>query len=106
MERQARRGISCAVTSFNIDDPPDDGVTEPHGWLAVATASVYDSNPDTGGVLTPESAILAGVVMKTVEGRATASNEADAVLTAVKALLFQLHAEGHIVGGLRNPQQG
>lgn len=80
------------MSSFWVEDPPTDGVTEPHGWMAVATAHVYESHPDTGGNLTPDGAILAGVVMRTVDGRATASNEADAILAAVKGLLFELRA--------------
>lgn len=67
----------------------------PHEWMAVATAHVYDPNPDTGGILTPAGAILAGAVMKVVEGRSSASSEIEALSGALRALIFQLDALGY-----------
>ncbi len=90
-----RRGVTCQVTAFHIENPPDDGVKGPHDWMAIASAQVYNPNPETGGVLTPDTAVLAGAVMEVVHGRATAATQEDALVTAVKALLFQLEARGY-----------
>jgi hypothetical protein len=90
-----RRGVTCQVTAFHIEPPPDDGVKGPHEWMAIATAQVYNPNPDSGGVLTHETAVLAGAVMEVVHGRASAATQEDALVTAVKALLFQLEAKGY-----------
>jgi hypothetical protein len=90
-----RRGVTCQVTAFQIDNPPDDGVTGPHEWMAIATAQVYNPNPETGGVLTAEEAVLAGAVMEVIHGRARAATQEGAMVTALEALLFQLEAKGH-----------
>ena len=89
-----RRGITYSVTAFHLDDPPVHEVVGRHEWMAIATAHVYNPNPDTGGALDPETAILAGAVMEVVAGTAKAGNEEQAVLVALKALLFQLNAKG------------
>ena len=91
-----RRGVTCQVTAFHIDNPPDDGVKGPHEWMAIATAQVYNTSPDTGGLLTAETAVLAGAVMEVVHGRATASTQEDAMVTALKSLLFQMEARGYM----------
>jgi hypothetical protein len=91
-----RRGVTCQVTAFQIDSPPDDGVKGPHEWMAIASAHVYNPNPETGGRLTPETAVLAGAVMDVVHGRATAATQEDALVTAVRALLFQMEAKGYM----------
>ncbi len=93
-----RRSVTCQVTAFQIENPPDDGVKGPHEWMAIATAQVYNPHPETGGVLTPETAVLAGAVMEVVNGRATAATQEDALVTALKALLFQLSAKGFADG--------
>jgi hypothetical protein len=85
-----RMVTSCQITSFYISDPPFDGVTGPHQWMAIATAHVYDESPDTRGILSHDQAILAGAVMKVVEARTTANTEENAMKSVVGALLFQL----------------
>ena len=93
-----RRGITCEISAFHIDEPPYDGVTGPHEWMAIATAHVYNPNPDTGGILTPTDAILAGAVMEVLYGRATAATEGDAMSAALDALLFNVAAKGFANG--------
>jgi hypothetical protein len=92
-----RRGVTCQLTAFHIANPPDNGVYGPHEWMAIATAQVYNPNPERGGILTSETAILAGAVMEVIHGRATAATQEDALVTALKGLLFQMEAKGHSV---------
>lgn len=90
-----RRSITCQVTAFHVEAAPDDGVKGPHAWMAIATAQVFNRNPESGGILTPETAVLAGAVMEVVHGRATAGTQEGALVSAVRALLFQLDAKGY-----------
>ena len=89
-----KRGTVCEITSFRVENPPSDGVTGPHVWMAIATAHVYDANVDTKGVLTPAGAVLSGAVMRVIEGRVSAATEEEALVGALTALLFQLRATG------------
>jgi hypothetical protein len=94
MTNEAIPGITCQVTAYYLQDPPDDGVTGPHPWLAVATAHMYDPHPATGAALTPDGQILAGVTMRTFEGKTTALTQQQAVQSAVAALFARLEASG------------
>lgn len=95
---QVTKGKTVEVTSYQLDAPLSDGVHGPHDWLAIATAHRYEPNPDTGGILTPDQAILAGAVLEVVEGRATAASEEGAMLAAVRALVFQWTAKSERTG--------
>jgi folate-dependent phosphoribosylglycinamide formyltransferase PurN len=88
------RGTTCQVTSFFIEDAPTDSAFGQHPWMAIATAHVYDANVDTGGALTPEMAILAGEVMRTIHAKASSKTEAGAMTSAVRALLDALVGMG------------
>lgn len=72
-----------------------------HGsiWLAVATAHVYDADPNPG-LLTPETAILAGAVMKVVSGRGTGGTEASAIQSALDVLAIQVKSHKSAPGDL------
>jgi hypothetical protein len=91
------RGITCELTAFHIDNPPGDDVTGKQEWMAIATAHVYNPSPNTGGILTPETAILAGAVMEVIYGKSMASTQEGALVAALRALLFQLRAKGYSV---------
>ena len=85
---------SFHISVFSLSRTLDDGVSGPHDWLGVATSHTYDPEPDTGGVLTPEQAVLAGAVMVVAEGRATAATESEAAHAALRALFFQIESDG------------
>ena len=91
---QHKLGINCQITAFQVAQPPADPVRGSHEWLAIATAHVYNSDPGSKGVLTPETAVLAGAVLESVHGRASACTQGDAMRSALDALLFQLKAKG------------
>ena len=93
-----KRGMTYQVTAFRIDDPPQDGVTGPQPWMAVATAHVFDPRTEVKG-LTPAGVILSGEVMRIIDGKASAATEAAAVTAALQALLFQLKAKGFLEAG-------
>ena len=93
-KKVGKPGISCQVTAYYVDEPPSDGVTGPHSWLAIATAHLYDPEPDTGGRLNAATAILAGAVMRVFEARATAMTQRQAMQTAMASLLSQLEFSG------------
>jgi hypothetical protein len=92
----SQRGVTCQLTAFHVQDPPDDGVTGRHEWMAIASAQVYNASPDTGGILDAETAVLAGAVMEVVHGRATAVSQRAALIAALDSLLFALTAKGFI----------
>jgi hypothetical protein len=98
-----RRGMTYQVTAFCLDDPPQDGVTVPQPWMAVATAHVFDRHVKVNG-LTPAGVILSGEAMRIISGKASAASEAEAVEAALQALLFQLAAQGFF--GEKNPPAG
>lgn len=87
-------GLTCQVTAYYIEDPPSDGVTGPHPWLAIATAHMYDPEPDTGGRLNAETAILAGAVLRIFQARASAMTQPQAMEEAMSALFEQLQYSG------------
>lgn len=92
MKRKHKQGITCTVTAYQLDPPID---VDPFGrqeWIAVATAHRYHPNPDTGGLLTPEAAIIACEVVELVQGKGTAGTQEDAMRAAVGALVFQWDA--------------
>ena len=95
---QWQRGVTCQLTAFHVQDPPENGVTGPHEWLAIATAQVYNPSPDTGGALNAETAILAGAVMEVVHGRASAVSQTAALVAALDSLMFALTAKGFVRG--------
>jgi hypothetical protein len=83
-------GLTCQVTAYYVEDPPYDGVFGPHAWMAIATAHIYDPEPDTGGRLNAETAILAGAVMRTFHARSSAMTQKAAMEAAMAGLLEQL----------------
>jgi hypothetical protein len=66
--------------------------------MAVATAHFYDPNADGDGALTPEAAILAGEVMRTVSAKVSAQTEAAAIVGAVRSLMDTLEGMGFLPG--------
>jgi hypothetical protein len=94
MTKKATPGITCQVSAFYLQDPPDDGFTGPHPWLAIATAHVYDPHPPTGGKLTPDGAVLACVVMRTLEAKVTALTQPQAMQGAIGELFARLKSSG------------
>lgn len=81
-----------SVTSLVLDDPPSDGVTDVHQWVAIASTHIYDTSPVRG--LTGPQAHIAGAVLRSVEGRGSAKSEAEAVWAAIQGLMFQLKHRG------------
>jgi hypothetical protein len=88
-----RPGVTCQISSFEVPNPPLDPEAIGRKWLAVATAHVYDPNAQVPG-LKPEEVVFAGETMRVISGRAYAPTEADAMRSALEALLFQLTAKG------------
>lgn len=84
-----RRGVTCEISAYFVES--DDEVVLAHPWSAIATAHVYDANPNPR-VLSAEHAVLAGAVMMVVEGHATGRTEGGAMEAALRALLLQLDA--------------
>lgn len=88
-----RRGITCQVTAFEVLEAPIDPSVPPRKWMAVATAHVYDPNIIVPP-LTPAQTVLAGETMRVISSRSFADTEAEAMLIALKGLLFELTAKG------------
>lgn len=89
-----RRGVSCEVSAFEVPNPPLEPESPQRKWLAIATAHVYDPDFEVRG-LTRQQVALAGEMMRVVEGRAMGDTEAEALVAALNALLFQLAARGY-----------
>jgi hypothetical protein len=87
MKKTAKTSIQ--VSSFHVDEPPDSEVFGPHPWLALASAHVY-SEEQSPAELTRDQALTTGFVLQVLEGRGTAVSEGEAIMAAVKNVLFQL----------------
>jgi hypothetical protein len=88
----SNRGIQCHITTHLLEDPPDDGITGPQQWLAVATTHIYAELPLEPGLKNRGQMILSTAALRTISGRVTASTEEAAAAGAVTALRFQLAA--------------
>src|ERR1043165_8486280 len=80
--------FSCHVSGFEVPASPA-APTAQTKWLAVATAHYYDAGHRVPG-LTPAQVVLTGEAMRVVEGRAYGDSVEDAMVTALRALFFQL----------------
>jgi hypothetical protein len=87
-----RKTVTCELSCFHVQPAVESGIYAAQEWFAIATAHVYDPQPPTHAKIqmTPEAAVLSGVVMRTLEGRGSGTTELAAMCAALEVLTFQL----------------